>query len=104
MLPFANNFYVLVFLFTVLGVVDGVAVSFIVPIAYDLAGSSKLTNQASGYFHTTISPTSVAGPAIAGLIYENTAAYDNAFFMGGSAGIFSSFVLLSILVLDFLKM
>ena len=103
MLPFANNFYVLAFLFTILGTVDGVAISAIVPIAYDLSGSSQLANQASGYFHTAISPTSVAGPAIAGLIYETTTSYDNAFYMGGAAGIFSSFILLSILVLDFLK-
>ena len=69
LLPLAPNCYVLAFLFTVLGIADGIFISFIVPIAYDLSGSSKLTNQATGYFHSFLALTSVSGPALAGLIF-----------------------------------
>lgn len=38
---------------------DGIFLSFIVPISYDLAESSSLANQANGYYHAAIAASVV---------------------------------------------
>jgi len=54
MIPFAPNFIVFLFQMTILGIMDGVLLCFIVPISYDLTKSSKLANHASGFHFSQI--------------------------------------------------
>jgi hypothetical protein len=50
-----------VFLFqlVILGLLDGIWLSFKVPIACDLVESSALGNQAQGYYHAAMMPMSI---------------------------------------------
>ena len=83
---------------------DGILLCFIVPISYDLVKSSSLANQATGYYHAALAPTTIAGPAIAGRIYEVYHSYNNAFYLGGGCCLFAAFLLFSlILVPDLIK-
>lgn len=38
---------------------DGILLCFIVPISYDLTKSPLLANQATGYYHAALAPTSI---------------------------------------------
>jgi hypothetical protein len=58
-IPYANHFYTLTAMCTLLGVMDGTLLAFIVPIACDLVMSSKLANQAAGYYHVVMSPMAI---------------------------------------------
>lgn len=100
-IPFATNFYIFCVQLVILGALDGIWLSFKVPIAAHLAGSSALANQASGYFHTAMAPLTVAGPAVAGYLYENYHNYDLAFYLGGTASLICcSILVFGILVPD----
>lgn len=66
-----------------LGIFDGVYLSFIVPICFDITKSSHLANQAAGFHHAVISIPSVSGPALAGRLYEIYHNYNVAFLIGG---------------------
>ncbi len=46
-------------LIVLLGIMDGIWLSYRVTIATDLAESSKFSNQASGYYHAAMSPTAI---------------------------------------------
>ena len=59
MIPFANQFYILVIQLGFLGIMDGIYMCFIVTISFDLVKSSKLANQGCGFFHLLISPSVV---------------------------------------------
>jgi len=59
LLPQANSFYTLMLLIVLLGIMDGIWLSYRVTIATDLAESSKFSNQASGYYHAAMSPTAI---------------------------------------------
>ncbi len=72
---------------------DGILLCFIVPISYDLVKSSTLSNQATGYYHLAFAPTTIAGPAVAGRIYEVYHSYNNAFYLGGFTCLLASFIL-----------
>jgi hypothetical protein len=72
---------------------DGILLCFIVPISYDLVKSSTLSNQATGYYHLAFAPTTIAGPAVAGRIYEVCHSYNNAFYLGGFTCLLASFIL-----------
>ena len=52
LLPFASNFSWLCLEIILFGVVDGLFLSFIVPIAIDVTESHTLANHAIGYFFT----------------------------------------------------
>ena len=52
LLPFASNFFWLCVEILLMGVVDGLFLSFIVPIALDVTESHALSNHAIGYFFT----------------------------------------------------
>lgn len=58
-IPFASNFYVLVGLIIILGLMDGILLCFIVPITCDLVKSTKLSNQAAGYYHVVMAPMAI---------------------------------------------
>lgn len=89
----------------ILGIFDGILLSFIVPIAYSLAGCHKLANQAIGYYHITMSVTAIAGPTVAGKIFEIYKSYDNAFYLGGLTSIIAGALLLfGTTIIDCLKM
>ena len=91
-IPFATHFYTLLIQSALLGVFDGVYLSFIVPICSDITGSSKLANQAAGFHHMVISIPSVSGPVVAGSLYENFHNYELAFFIGGSTCLVGAFL------------
>jgi len=75
-----------------------------VPISYDLVKSPILANQATGYYHAALAPTTIAGPAIAGRIYEVYHSYNNAFYLGGTCCLLAAFILFFlILVPDLIK-
>ena len=99
LIPFTFDFGVFLALIFVLGLMDGVLLCFIVPIAVDLskianmARSSQLANHAAGYYHVTIAVSSVAGPAIAGEIYEKYHSYTYAFYFGGSTCLLASILI-----------
>ncbi len=57
-IPYANHFYTLTAMCTLLGVMDGTLLAFIVPITCDLV-SPKLANQAAGYYHVVMSPMAI---------------------------------------------
>ncbi len=48
LIPFAMNFYVLLFQMAILGLMDGVYLCFIVPISFDVSESPLLANHAIG--------------------------------------------------------
>ena len=103
-MPFSNSFTVFVVLFTLMGVADGLLLCFIVTISCDLAESSKLSNQASGYYHAVISPTTIIGPVIAGILYQKTQSYDYSFYLGGiSCLICAAIIIIFILFFDLFK-
>ena len=60
MLPFSANFYVMMLELCIMAVMDGIWLSFRGTIATDLAGSSRLSAQASGYYHFAMAPTSIS--------------------------------------------
>jgi MFS family permease len=103
-IPFATNFYIFLVQLIILGALDGIWLSFKVPIACHLVGSSALANQASGYFHTAMAPLTVAGPAVAGWLYERYHNYDLAFYLGGTASLICcSILVVGILVPDLFR-
>ncbi len=96
-IPYAPSFTVFILQLIVLGLMDGIWLSFKVPIACDLVGSPGLVNSAIGYYHAVMAPMSVAGPAVAGKLFEINHNYDLAFFLGGlsclaSAAIITLFI------------
>ena len=115
-IPFASSFNMLLVQLGILGVCDGVLLCFIVPISFDLAESPRLANQAAGimsfkrkrktfklykklkqnkkgYYHVCIAIPTIAGPAIAGKIFEDFHKYDMAFYFGGCSCLLSSLIL-----------
>jgi len=100
-IPFAKDFYVFVIQLGIMGIMDGILLCFIVPISYDLVKSPSLANQATGYYHAALAPTTIAGPAIAGRIFEVYHSYNNAFYLGGGFCLFAALILfMGILVPD----
>ena len=93
-IPFANNFGFLIIQVGLLGVFDGILLSFVVPISVDLAESTRLANQAAAYYHISMSLSVIIGPTIAGKIFEVYKSYDKAFYMGGSSCILAGLVLI----------
>jgi hypothetical protein len=79
----ADTFQILLLQSSLLGIFDGVYLSFIVPICFDITRSSHLANHAAGFHHAFISIPSILGPALAGRLYENFHKYDLAFYIGG---------------------
>jgi hypothetical protein len=49
-LPYVDSFWLLVLLLAVLGVFDGVWLTFLVPISFDVAESPTLANHAAGNY------------------------------------------------------
>lgn len=99
LIPFAVNFYVLIIHCTILGLMDGVILCFIVPISCDLVKSSKLSNQATGYYHLVMGPMAIVGPTIAGVLYEINHDYSLAFYISGASCIFSGMILVVFILL-----
>lgn len=88
----------------VLGLMDGVLLCFIVTISVDLAKSSELANHAAGYYHVSISLPTIAGPAVAGKIYEVYHSYDYAFYIGGTTCLIAALILIVFICgIDFLN-
>jgi hypothetical protein len=54
-IPFFDNFIVFCILFSAYGIIDGIFLSFIVPISLEVAQSASLSNQVTGYFFCAIS-------------------------------------------------
>ena len=104
MIPFINQFYMLVINQAFQGIFEGIYLSFIIPIACDIAGSSQLANQAIGYYHMSISIPVTLGPVVAGLIYDSFHSYQYAFYFGGFICILSGLMQIFFLVLtDLIK-
>jgi hypothetical protein len=80
---------------------DGILLCFIVCIADDLAGTPYLTNQALGYLHAFIAPTSIGGGIFAGAMFEEYDNYDLAFYISGSTCFLAGVSMLLIEVGDF---
>lgn len=100
-IPFATSFYVFCIQLVILGVLDGIWLSFKVPIGCHLVGSSSLSNQATGYYHAVMAPMAITGPAVAGALYEHYHNYDLAFYVGGIGCLICGFILVvSILIPD----
>jgi hypothetical protein len=91
-IPFAKSFYILLAQSALLGIFDGVYLSFIVPICFDITKSSTLANQAAGFHHFIISIPSVTGPVLAGKLYEIYNNYTLAFYIGGSTCLVGAFM------------
>ena len=96
LIPLASKFYILLIQIAILGVLDGIYLCFIVPISFDLAESPQLANNAIGFFYLILSPTTIAGPAFAGKIYEINKSYNVAFYVGGACCILCSILLIFI--------
>ncbi|CAF0800646.1 unnamed protein product [Brachionus calyciflorus] len=94
LIPYARSFTELLFQMAILGLMDGVLLCFIVTISFDLAESSKLANHAAGYYHVAISLPSIAGPAVAGKIYELVHSYNYAFYLGAASSLIGSLILI----------
>ncbi|RNA11488.1 monocarboxylate transporter 10-like [Brachionus plicatilis] len=100
-IPFATDYTSFMIQIVILGIIDGILLAFIVPISVDLVGSSKLGNQAIGYYHISMSATSIAGPAVAGKIYEIYKSYDIAFYIGGITSLFAGLIMVILyLIID----
>jgi len=93
-LPWSTNFYMFITQMVVLGLIDGMLLGYIGPIGKELADSSQLANHAAGYYHVAIVPSTVAGPAIAGALFEHYHNYDVAFYFGGTSCLFASALLI----------
>ncbi|CAF0889545.1 unnamed protein product [Brachionus calyciflorus] len=93
-IPFAKDYWAFMLEIVLLGIIDGILLSFIVPIAFSLAGCSRLANQAAAYYHITMSITSILGPTIAGRIFEVYKSYDFAFYLGGLSCLIAGLILL----------
>ncbi|CAF0980612.1 unnamed protein product [Brachionus calyciflorus] len=103
-IPFAKEYWAFMLEIVILGLIDGILLSFIVPIAFSLAGCSRLANQAAAYYHITMSITSILGPTIAGRIFEVYNSYDYAFYSGGLSCLVAGLILLfGIKLVDSLK-
>ena len=98
-IPFASHFYMLVAQFSVLGIMDGIMLCFIVSITCDLVKSPKLSNQASGYYHLSMFPMAIAGPAIAAEFYEMYQNYDYSFYIGGCSSLIAAFILIGFILI-----
>lgn len=78
----------------ILGALDGIWLSFKVPISRYLVGCPSLSNQGTGYYHTAMTLTVVAGPATAGYLFEIYKNYDLAFIIGGTSNLVCAFILI----------
>lgn len=92
-IPLATQFYQLCVIIGFYGIVDGLFLAFIVPISCEVTNSNTLSNQAIGYFWAFIAIPSIAGPAVAGVIYEKLESYKIAFYAGGGSSLLASFIL-----------
>jgi hypothetical protein len=68
----------------VFGLADGIYFGFLVPIAYEVAESPQLANQAAGYFQTIVATPVSVGPLVTGLLFEKYQNYTLAYEIGGT--------------------
>jgi hypothetical protein len=64
-----NKSYELAILISILGICDGVYLSCLVPIVFEIANCPKLSNQLSGYYHSIIAIPVILGPSLSGKFY-----------------------------------
>lgn len=93
-IPYATSFYWFMLQLIILGALDGIWLSFKVPISRHLVGCPSLSNQGTGYYHTAMTLTVVAGPATAGYLFEIYKNYDLAFIIGGTSNLVCAFILI----------
>lgn len=98
-LPFANKFYILLIQITILGTMDGILLSFIVPICFNFVRSPKLSNQAIGYYHAVLGILTIFGTPVAGKLFEVYGNYTLAFYIGGGFCITGSVILIIFILL-----
>lgn len=84
LIPHAPNFAALAAIIGVFGLADGIYFGFLVPIAYEVAESPKLANQAAGYFQTIVALPVIVGPTVSGILFEHFQNYTLAYHIGGS--------------------
>ena len=92
LIPWAPNFETLCVIIGIFGLADGLYFGFLVPIAYEVSESTKLANQAAGYFQTFVAIPVIVGPTISGLLFEKFGNYTVAYQLGGSICLVCSFI------------
>ncbi len=91
----------MVIIIGIFGLADGIYFGFLVPIAYEVAESTKLANQAVGYFQTFVALPVIIGPTLSGLLFEKYQNYTLAYHIGGSICLVCSFVqILSLIIIN----
>ncbi len=63
---FIGNFYLYCIVILIYGIFDGLYLCSVMKMAYETTGSSKLVNQAIGYFNSMCAITLVIGPITSG--------------------------------------
>jgi MFS family permease len=92
-IPLAPSPLVFMIQYAFLGLLDGMYLAYIVPIAYDLANKSpQRTNQVIGMYYINCVLPSIFGPALAGKIYQHYHSYYIAFLLGGTACIIGALI------------
>ena len=89
------NFQVLVVMCCILGLFDGVFITMIGPVAYDICGP-KGAGQAIGFLLAMCSIPLTIGPPVAGYIYDKVGNYTAAFLMAGFPPLIGAGVMLVI--------
>ena len=71
MVRYISNFYVYCVIICIYGIFDALFLCSLIPMASEVAnGSSKLMNQAMGYFNTFIALPIVFGPTLSGYYFQ----------------------------------
>ena len=71
MIRYISNFYVYCVIICIYGIFDALFLCALIPMASEVAGgSSKLVNQAMGYFNTFIALSIVFGPTLSGYYFQ----------------------------------
>ncbi|TRY95346.1 hypothetical protein DNTS_035029 [Danionella cerebrum] len=95
MIPLCNIFGGLIAVCLLMGLFDGCFICIMAPIAFELVGSSNVS-QAIGFLLGMMSLPMIVGPPVAGFLHDRLKSYDVAFYLAGVPPLIGGAVLCAI--------